>query len=153
MVATLTFWRTTVSATTYETTTPGRALRIGLWAAQGLIFFAFTAAGLVKLLTPIPDLAAMMPWAGQYSATFVRFIGLVELAGGIGILLPALTRILPRLTVLAALGCSVLQVFALVFHISRGEAPVTPLNVVLLALSLFMLWGRGRKAPIAARQS
>ena len=56
MVATLTFWRTTVSTTTYETTAPGRALRIGLWAAQGLIFFAFTAAGLVKLLTPIPDL-------------------------------------------------------------------------------------------------
>ncbi|WP_445219378.1 DoxX family protein [Bradyrhizobium sp. Pa8] len=141
-----------MSTTTFETATPGRALRICLWVAQGLIFLAFGSAGLVKLLTPIPELAAMMPWAGQYSETFVRFIGLVDLAGGIGILLPALTRILPRLTVLAALGCSVLQVFALVFHLSRGEAPVAPLNVVLLALSLFVLWGRGRKAPIAARQ-
>jgi hypothetical protein len=45
----------------------------------------------------------------------------------------------------------VLQVFAIVFHLSRGEAAVTPLNLVLLVLSLFVLWGRGRKAPIAPR--
>jgi len=141
-----------MSATTFETTTPGRALRIGLWAAQGLLFFVFTSAGLVKLLTPIPQLAAMMPWAGQYSEAFVRSIGLIDLAGGLGILLPALTRILPRLTVLAALGCTVLQVFALIFHVSRSEAEVTPLNLVLLTLSVFVLWGRGRKAPIAPRQ-
>jgi hypothetical protein len=141
-----------MSTTTFETPTPGRALRIGLWTAQILIAFAFIGAGLVKLTTPIPQLAAMMPWAGQYSETFVRSIALVDLAGGIGIILPALMRILPRLTVLAALGCSVLQVFALVFHLSRGEAEVTPLNVVLLALSLFVLWGRNSKAPIAPRR-
>jgi hypothetical protein len=141
-----------MSTTTFPTDAPGRVLRVGLWVAQGVIFLVFGSAGLVKLLTPIPELAAMMPWTGQYSEGFVRFIGLVDLAGAIGILLPALTRILPRLTVLAALGCTVLQLFALVFHISRGEAEVTPLNLVLLALSLFVLWGRGRKAPIAARQ-
>lgn len=142
-----------MSTTTFETATPGRALRIGLWIAQGLIFFIFGSAGLVKLLTPIPQLAAVMPWAGEYSEPFVRFIGVIDLAGGIGILLPAATRITPRLTVLAALGCTVLQVFALVFHVSRGEAAVTPLNFVLLALSVFVLWGRGRKAPIAPRQA
>ncbi|MGL3105970.1 DoxX family protein [Bradyrhizobium sp. BR 1432] len=140
-----------MSTTTFETAAPGRALRIGLWVAQVLLAFVFISAGLVKLTTPIPQLAAMMPWAGQYSEPFVRFVALVDLAGGIGILLPALTRILPRLTVLAALGCSVLQVFALVFHLSRGEAPIAPLNVVLLALSLFVLWGRNSKAPIAPR--
>jgi hypothetical protein len=94
----------------------------------------------------------MMPWTGEHSEAFVRIIGLIDLAGGIGILLPALTRILPRLTVLAALGCTVLQVFAITFHVSRGEAAVTPLNLVLLALAVFVLWGRGRKAPIAPRQ-
>ena len=141
-----------MSATTFDTTNPGRTLRLGLWTAQILVAFAFVGSGLVKLTTPIPQLAAMMPWAGQYSETFVRSIALVDLAGGIGILLPALTRIWPRLTVLAALGCSVLQVFALVFHLSRGEAEVTPLNVVLLALSLFVLWGRNSKAPIAPRR-
>jgi hypothetical protein len=93
----------------------------------------------------------MMPWTGEHSEAFVRVIGLVDLAGGIGILLPALTRIMPSLTVLAALGCSVLQVFAIVFHTSRGEVVVTPLNFVLLSLALFVLWGRARKAPIAPR--
>ncbi|MGX1318732.1 putative membrane protein YphA (DoxX/SURF4 family) [Bradyrhizobium sp. USDA 377] len=141
-----------MSATTLETATPGRALRIGLWAAQIVLALVFISAGFVKLTTPIPQLAAMMPWAGQYSETFVRSIALVDLAGGIGILLPALTRILPRLTVLAALGCSVLQVIALLFHLSRGEAAVAPLNVVLLALAVFVLWGRNSKAPIAPRQ-
>ncbi|PIT04063.1 membrane protein [Bradyrhizobium nitroreducens] len=141
-----------MSTATFETPAPGRIIRIGLWAAQVLLAFVFISAGLVKLTTPIPQLAAMMPWAGQYSETFVRSIALVDLAGGIGILLPALTRILPRLTVLAALGCAVLQVIALVFHLSRGEADVAPLNVVLLALSLFVLWGRNGKAPIAPRQ-
>jgi hypothetical protein len=141
-----------MSTTAIETATPRRALRIGLWVAQAAIFFVFVAAGLVKLLTPIPQLAAMMPWTGEHSEAFVRIIGLIDLAGGIGILLPALTRILPRLTVLAALGCTVLQVFAITFHVSRGEAAVTPLNLVLLALAVFVLWGRGRKAPIAPRQ-
>ncbi|WFU25386.1 DoxX family protein [Bradyrhizobium sp. CB1717] len=141
-----------MSATTLETATPGRALRIGLWTAQIVLAFVFISAGFVKLTTPIPQLAAMMPFAGEYSETFVRSVALVDLAGGIGILLPALTRILPRLTVLAALGCSVLQVFAFVFHIARGEAATTPLNLVLLALSLFVLWGRNSKAPIAPRQ-
>ena len=141
-----------MSTATFETATPGRALRLGLWAAQIALAFVFISAGFVKLTTPIPQLAAMMPWTGQYSETFVRAIALVDLAGGLGILLPALTRILPRLTALAALGCAVLQVIALVFHLSRGEAAVTPLNVVLLALSLFVLWGRNNKAPIAPRQ-
>lgn len=141
-----------MSTTMLETAAPGRALRIGLWIAQVLLFAMFTAAGLTKLMTPIPQLAAMMPWAGQYSETFVRIIGVVDLAGGLGILLPALTRILPRLTVLAALGCAVLQVFALVFHLARGEAGVTPLNLVLLALSLFVLWGRNDRAQIEPRR-
>jgi hypothetical protein len=130
---------------------PGRALRISLWVAQVLLFFAFASAGLVKLLMPIPQLVAMMPWAGEYSPTFVHAIALVDLAGGIGILLPALTRIMPGLTVLAALGCTVLQVFAMVFHLSRGEAPLVPLNIVLLALAVFVLWGRARMAPILPR--
>ncbi|MGY3453834.1 DoxX family protein [Bradyrhizobium sp. USDA 4353] len=130
---------------------PSLALRIGLWAAQALLFALFAFAGVTKLFTPIPELSQMMPWAGEYPVGFVRTLGLIDLAGGLGILLPSLTRIMPRLTVLAALGCTILQVFAFVFHISRGEGAVTPLNIVLLALSLFVLWGRNSKAPIAPR--
>jgi hypothetical protein len=142
---------TTASTTDLAPLRPPLALRVGLWAAQALIFLAFGGAALTKLFTPIPQLAAMMPWAGEYSEVFVRAIGLVDLAGALGILLPSLTRIMPRLTVLAALGCATLQVVAFAFHISRGEGAVTPLNILLLALSLFVLWGRNGKAPIAPR--
>lgn len=95
----------------------------------------------------------MMPWAGEYSAGFVRFIGVVDIAGGLGLLLPSLTRIMPRLTVIAAAACVLLQIFAIGFHSMRGEFEVLPLNVVYIALALIVLWGRGRKAPIAPRSS
>jgi hypothetical protein len=52
--------------------------------------------------------------------------------------------------VLAALGCAALQVSAILFHVSRGEAADTPFNFVLLSLSLFVAWGR-RKRPIEPR--
>jgi DoxX-like family len=81
----------------------------------------------------------------------VRFMGVVDMAGGLGMLLPAITRIKPQLTVWAALGCVVLQACAMVFHISRGEAMVTPMNLVFLALSAFVFWGRRSRAPILAR--
>jgi hypothetical protein len=129
----------------------GKALRSALWVAQVLLFLVFCGSGFVKLTTPIPELSAMMPWAGQYSPAFVRFIGLIDLAGGLGILLPALSRIKPGLGLLAALGCSVLQVLAIGFHASRGEFTVLPLNFILLSLCLFVLWGRSKRAPVAAR--
>jgi len=140
-----------MSTTTTNSASPSQALRIGLWTAQVLIFLAFGAAGLMKLFMPISELAAMMVWPGEYSPAFVRIIGLIDLAGGVGILLPALTRIRPGLTVLAALGCVALQICAIIFHISRGEAAVTPANFVLLALAAFVLWGRSRKAPVLPR--
>jgi hypothetical protein len=67
------------------------------------------------------------------------------------VLLPSVTRIAPRLTVLAALGCAALQGAAIVFHLSRGEGANTPFNFVLVGLSLFVAWGRWRRAAIAPR--
>jgi hypothetical protein len=61
------------------------------------------------------------------------------------------TRVKPGLTVLAALGCAVLQALAILFHVSRGEAANTPFNFFLVALSLFVLWGRRARVPIQPR--
>lgn len=129
----------------------GRLLRSGLWIAQAALAAAYVASGLMKLATPIAKLSATVPWAADMPETFVRFIGIVDLSAGLGILLPALTRVAPHLTVLAALGSSVLQLFAMAFHASRGEFAVLPVNLVLLILSLFVLWGRSRRVPIAPR--
>ena len=71
--------------------------------------------------------------------------------GGIGVLVPSLTRIRPGLAVTAALGCAALQVSAIAFHVSRGEAANTPFNAVLVALALFVAWGRRSRAPITPR--
>ena len=89
----------------------------------------------------------MIPWAGQLPMLFVRSIGLVDIAGGVGIVLPALTRIKPGLTVWAAAGCVALQVCAILFHFSRGEGAFTPLNFVFLALPGFVYWGRHSREP------
>lgn len=140
-----------MSVATVDSTSSGRVLRAGLWTAQVLIFVVFGLVGLTKLLTPISQLAQTMPWADDYSEAFVRAIALIDLIGALGILLPAVTRIKPGLTVLAALGCTVLQAFAIGFHISRGEAALTPFNFVLLALSAFVWWGRSRNVPIKPR--
>lgn len=125
---------------------------IGLWVVQVLLTLAFGAAGVMKLFMPIADISGQMAWAAASPEWLVRFIGFAELAGAIGMVLPAATRILPWLTPLAGLGFAVIQVLAIGVHATRGETAMTlPVNLVLLALSLFVAWGRWRKAPIASR--
>lgn len=125
--------------------------RIGLWVAQVMLALVYLPAGATKLLAPIAEVAQQMPWAADVAPSFVRFIGAVDLAAGIGILLPAMLRIFPRLTVWAALGSVVLQLCAIMLHTTRGEYSVVPFNLVLIALAVLVAWGRTVKAPIEAR--
>ena len=135
---------------TPASTSSAKGLPIALWIVQGLLALTFVGTGLWKLATPIPELAAKMPWMGQTSPGFLYLTAVFDLLGGLGVLLPSVTRIQPRLTVLAALGCVLLMAGAIVFHVSRGEAANTPFNFMLAALSAFVAWGRHR-APIQPR--
>ena len=128
-----------------------RALSVGLWIVQGLLALTFAGTGLWKLATPIPLLATKMQWMGQVSPTLLHATALFDLLGGLGVLLPSVTRIRPGLAVVAAVGCAALMASAVVFHVSRGEASNTPFNFLLIALSLFVAWGRRSLAPIAPR--
>lgn len=120
---------------------------IGLWVAQVLLAVLFGTAGFMKFTTPIADLGAVMNWVTVSPEWLVRFIGAVEILGAIGIVLPALTRILPWLTPLAALGFAVIQVLAIGTHASLGETAMTlPLNLVILAVAVLVAWGRWKKA-------
>jgi len=134
-------------------TTGGRDWwRVGLWAAQILLALVYLAAGSAKLSQPIDALAAMgMTFVLSFPEIIVRLIGLAEVLGALGLILPTLTRILPRLTPLAAAGLTVLQVGAIFTHISIGELASLPLNAVLLALAAFVAWGRWSRRPVAAR--
>ncbi|MFM6933728.1 MAG: DoxX family protein [Novosphingobium sp.] len=125
-------------------------LNAGIWLVQVMIAVPFVAIGAIKLTMPLDQVAKLAPWAIEYPR-FVRLIGLIDLAGGIGLILPALTRIKPQLTVWAAVGCAALMVCAIVFHLVRGEANAIGLNIVLLGLTLIAWWGRSRAVPIRPR--
>lgn len=124
-----------------------KALSVALWVAQALLAVLFVGTGVFKLVTPVATLAGLWPWAGEYPA-LVRATGIIDLAGGLGLVLPALTRRRPGLTALAAAGCALLQVCAIAFHLTRGEGANTPFNFAVLALTLFVLWGRRAKPSV-----
>jgi uncharacterized membrane protein YphA (DoxX/SURF4 family) len=141
------------ASTQHGATQPSKGLSTGLWIVQSLLALTFVGTGIWKLATPIPVLAARMPWMGQVSPSFVYATAVFDILGGVGVLLPSVTRIKPGLAALAALGCIALQASAIVFHLSRGEAANTPFNFVLVALALFVAWGRRTRARIEPRAS
>ena len=127
-----------------------KKLHIALWVAQGLVAAAFIMAGIMKLISPLDDLAANgMSFVHTFSEGMVRFIGISEVLGGLGLIFPALLRIKPILTPMAAIGLAVIMVLAAVFHVMQGEPPIP--NLVLLVLAVFIAWGRLRKVPIHSR--
>lgn len=84
----------------------------------------------------------------ELSRSLVIFIGISEFLGGLGLLLPALTHILPWLTPLAAVGLAIILLLAIIFHARRGEGQGIVVNIVILALALFIAYGRFVVAPL-----
>ncbi|HVI47829.1 MAG TPA: DoxX family protein [Chitinophaga sp.] len=130
---------------------PSKAMHIFLWIAQVLLAGILAWGAAEKLFRPISGLAAMWPWAGQIPAVFVRATGLIDLAGAAGLILPALLRIRPKLTPIAAVAVIVLMICAGAFHIIRGEAAVIGANIFFAAIAAFIAWGRFYKAPVTGR--
>ncbi|HZS38363.1 MAG TPA: DoxX family protein [Polyangia bacterium] len=117
-----------------------KALNISLWIAQALLAVAFLFAGGMKLILSSETLAKN---PGP-SVALVRFIGVAEVAGALGMILPMVTRIRPRLTALAAVGLATVMLLAIGFHVMRGELSHIPAPAVLGALAVFVAWGRRR---------
>jgi len=130
---------------------PSRALHVSLWVAQLLLAAAFFLVGYTHAIAPIAVAVARAPWVASLPVALVRFIGLAELAGALGLLLPAATRIRPALTPLAATGLATMMVLAIPFHLVRGESSAIAINLVLGALAAFVAWGRTRRVRIPAR--
>jgi len=127
-------------------------MKYALWVAQVLLGLAFIALGSMKLTQPYEVQMAMMVWVAAVPEVLIRFIGAAEVLGGLGVLLPSVTRIMPRLTPLAAIGLMVVMVLALGFHVSRGEVQSLAPNVVLGLLAAFVAYGRTKLAPISPRR-
>ena len=126
-------------------------MNISLWISQGILAIFFILFGALKLFSPIDGLAEQMPWVSDVPSALVRFIGFAEIAGGVGLILPAITKILPWLTPLAGAALALDMVFAIVFNASRGEFINVILTLVLLVLTLYVAYGRWKRVPIAAR--
>lgn len=121
---------------------------VALWVIQVLLALVFVMAGVMKLTQPKEKIAAQMPWANDFSQNNIRLIGLVEVLGAIGLILPSLMRILPVLTPLAALGLVVTMVGAILTHLRRKETPMIVVNVVLMVLAAVVVYGRFVAVPL-----
>jgi hypothetical protein len=129
---------------------PSKALHIALWVVQVALALAFGMIGVTKLTTSEADVIQQSgELVEKYGVGLIRFIGISEVLGALGLILPAALRILPILTPLAALGLAIIMGLATALHASKGELIVT--QVVFLLLTLFVVWGRFSKAPISAR--
>ena len=117
-------------------------MNIALWVAQILLLGMYGMAGAMKTFQTAKA-KEMLPWAKDRSDTFVRFVGISELLGALGLILPLLTGILAWLTPTAAIGLTVIQILAIFTeHLPKKEYQVIPMNIVLLALSIFVIVGR-----------
>lgn len=122
-----------------------------LWIVQILLAVAFFMAGMMKATQPIAKLEQMMPWVNSINPrSRVRIIGILEILAAVGLVLPALTGILPILTPLAALGLILTMIGAMLLHIQRKDPPAMLLiNLVLLLLAAFIAYGRIVVVPLA----
>ena len=116
-------------------------LNVWLWIAQIFLAIAFGMAGAMKTFMPMERIGEMMKGMDDLPGR-TRLIGYAELAGALAMILPILAGILPWLTPLAALGFAGIQVLAIGYHARRRDAKTLPVNLMLLAVSLFVVWGR-----------
>ena len=114
-----------------------------LWIIQGLLALLFLFAGGMKLVLPIEEMTKQMPMPGP----FLRFIGVAEIVGALGLILPGLLRIRPGLTPLAAAGLVIIMIGATALTLAIG--PVAPALIPLVVgfLAAFVAYGRWRLAP------
>ncbi|GAA4691547.1 DoxX family protein [Nocardioides conyzicola] len=115
-------------------------MEIAYWIVAGLLGVFYLYAGSKKVLQSKEQLAPMMGWVDTIPMPLVRTVGVLEILGAVGLVLPPLTGIAPWLAIVAALGFLVLQVLATALHLSRGEAKVIGLNLILVVLAGLTVW-------------
>ncbi|MCA9876310.1 MAG: DoxX family protein [Thermomicrobiales bacterium] len=121
-----------------------------LWAAQILLALGMASSGVIKQTLPDVDLAMYYPY---FPPLFMRFIGVCEVLGAIGVIVPAALRIRPELTPLAAAGLAIIMAGAVVTTLMLGAFSAIAIPLVLFLLALFVAYGRWQLAPIAPRDA
>lgn len=122
-------------------------MNIALWIGQVLVAIGFLMAGVMHGLHQ-EQAVARSKWMGDVSPALLVFIGVVEILGAVGVILPALTGIQRWLTPLAASGLALMMVLAMGFHAIRGEYPNIAFTFVLFLLTAFVAYGRWVLRPL-----
>ncbi|MEU0407651.1 DoxX family protein [Streptomyces griseorubiginosus] len=117
-------------------------MNVFLWILQGVLAALFVAAGVTKSTQSREKLIAQLPWVSDVSTPVVRLIGVAELAGGLGLILPGAFDIATVLTPLAATGLAVIMVLAMGVHARRKEPQAIGFNAILLIVAAVVMWGR-----------
>ncbi len=120
-----------------------------LWIVQGLLAAAFLMAGSNKLMRTKEQLKPMMAWVEDFSPGTLKVIGALEVLGALGLILPAVTGVVPGLTPVAALGLVLTMLGAAATHARRGEYPMIGINTVLMLLAVFIVYGRFILVPLS----
>jgi uncharacterized membrane protein YphA (DoxX/SURF4 family) len=127
-------------------------MNIVLWIIQVLLALLFLFSGGMKLAIP-PDVLRSMGSPNQVvlPGLFIQFIGVCEVLGALGLILPGLLRIRPRLTPLAATGLVIIMIGATVLTIIGDGIGLAVIPFVTGLLVAFVAYGRLRLAPPKAR--
>lgn len=121
-----------------------------LWVLQVVFGLYFIGIGVMHFVVP-DGLPAQMDWMYELSDTLHVVAGSAEILGGLGLILPAVTRIRPELVAYAALGLAAVMVGAVVWHLGRDEFLQIVVNLVNVALLGFIAYGRMRLHPLEGR--
>ena len=121
-------------------------MNVLLWILQILLGLYFFAIGVMHFVIP-PNLPAQMSWMYELPTWLHYFSGTAEILGGLGLILPAVTRIQTRLVPMAASGLVLVMVGAIIYHVTRGEFANIGFNVLLALLAAFIAYGRGKLSP------
>jgi uncharacterized membrane protein YphA (DoxX/SURF4 family) len=120
-------------------------MNVALWIIQVLLAIIFLFAGGMKLIMPIEEMIKQMPL--PLPAWFVRFTGVVEVLGAIGLILPWLLGIRPGLTPLAAAGLVIVMIGATIYTVAAGDIAPALISLVVGILAAFVAYGRWRLTP------
>jgi hypothetical protein len=113
---------------------------VAYWTVAALLAVFYLYAGGKKVVQSRERLLPMMGWVDRTPMPLVRTIGVLEVLGAAGLILPPLTGIAPGLAVAAAVGLALIQVGGIVVHVSRGEARLIGLNIALLVAAAVAAW-------------
>lgn len=123
-----------------------------LWVLQVVVGVYFTFTGINHFIVP-EGLPTTLEWMYDLSDTLHVVAGTAEILGGVGLILPAVTRIRPELTSYAAYGLVLVMAAAAIWHVGRGEVPQIVVNLVVIAVLMFIGYGRMRLLPLEARSA